>query len=70
MRPEELSEQVASRAEPLPEERRAEHGDEDRLAEAREILRDSETRVGEASAAPAPADAAREHRASEETAGP
>jgi hypothetical protein len=70
MRPEELSEQVSSRAEPLPEERRAEHGGEDRRAEATEILRDSEQRVGEAANAVAPADAARENRRSEETAGP
>lgn len=70
MRPEELSEQVASRAEPLPEERRAEHGGEDRMTEAAEILRDSETRVGEAATADAPADAARENRPSAETAGP
>jgi hypothetical protein len=70
MRPEELSEQVASRAEPLPEERRAERGGEDRQAEAAEILRDSETRVAEAASGDAPAAAAREHRPSEETAGP
>lgn len=70
MRPEELSDQVVSRAEPLPEERRAEHGGEDRLTAAAEILRDSETRVGEAAAADAPSDAAWENRPSEETAGP
>jgi hypothetical protein len=70
MRPEELSDQVSSRAEPLPEERRAEHGGEDRRAEAAEILRDSEERVAEAASGVAPADAARENRRSEETAGP
>jgi hypothetical protein len=70
MRPEELSDQVDSRAVPLPEEERAEEGGEDRRAEAREILRDSEQRVGEAARAERPADAARENRSSEETAGP
>ena len=68
MRPEELSEQISSRAEPLPEERRAEHGGEDRRAEATEILRDSEERVAEASAGNAPADAAGDPRTSAESA--
>jgi hypothetical protein len=70
MRPEELSDQVTSRAVPLPEEERAEVGGEDRRAEAREILRDSEQRIGEAAAGPRPADAAQENRSTEETAGP
>jgi hypothetical protein len=70
MRPDELSEQIATRAEPLPEERTAEQGGEDRRAEAAEILRDSEQRVSEAVEGDAPADAAAEHRTSEETAGP
>jgi hypothetical protein len=68
MRPDELSEQISTRAEPLPEERRAEQGGEDRRAEAREILRDSEERVGDVAESAAPADAARENRPSEETA--
>jgi hypothetical protein len=70
MRPEELSDQVTSRAVPLPEEERVEEGGEDRRAEAREILRDSEERVAEAAAGPRPADAAEENRPTEETAGP
>jgi hypothetical protein len=70
MRPEELSDQVTSRAVPLPEEERAESGGEDRRAEAREILRDSEQRIDEAASGPRPADAARENRPTEETAGP
>lgn len=69
MRPDELSNQVTTRAVPLPEEERAEQGGEDRRAEAAEILRDSEQRVGEAAAGARPADAARENRATEETAG-
>jgi hypothetical protein len=70
VRPEELSDQVTSRAVPLPEEERAEEGGEDRRAEAMEILRDSEERVAEAAAGPRPADAAEENRPTEETAGP
>ncbi len=69
MRPEELSDQVERRAVPLPEEERAADGGEDRRAEAREILRDSEERIDEASTGPRPADAARENRPTEETAG-
>jgi hypothetical protein len=69
MRPDELSEQITTRAEPLPEERRVEQGGEDRRAEATEILRDSEERIGDAVQGDAPADAARENRPSEETAG-
>jgi hypothetical protein len=69
MRPDELNEQITTRAEPLPEERRAEQGGEDRRAEATEILRDSEERVEAAADGAAPADAARENRPSEETAG-
>jgi hypothetical protein len=70
MRPDELSDQVTSRAVPLPEEERAEEGGEDRRAEAMEILRDSEERLAEATAGPRPADAAEENRPTEETAGP
>ena len=61
----ELDEQVATRAEPLPEEVAA--GDVgDRRDEAAEILRDSEERVAEAVEGNAPGDAADEHRASDE----
>jgi hypothetical protein len=59
---------AATRAEPLPEERVAERGDEDRRAEAAEILRDSEERIAEASAGAAPGDAAAQNRSSAETA--
>jgi hypothetical protein len=60
-----LDEQVATRAEPLPEEAAA--GDDgDRRDEAAEILRDSEERVAEAVAGDAPGDAAQEHRHSED----
>jgi hypothetical protein len=66
VRDEKLDEQVARRAEPLPEEVVA--GDVgDRSAEAAEILRDSEERVAEAAAGDAPGDAADEARRSEET---
>jgi hypothetical protein len=68
MRPDELTEQTSTRAEPLPEERAAEHGGEDRRAAAAEILRDSEERVTDAVEGNAPGDAADEHRRSEETA--
>ncbi len=61
-------ERIQTRAEPLPEERAAETGDEDREAEAAEILDDSEQRIAEATAADAPGDAADEHRHSEDTA--
>jgi hypothetical protein len=67
MRPDELTEQTATRAEPLPEERAAEQGGEDRHAEAGQILRDSEERLAEATDGNAPADAAAEHRRSEDT---
>jgi hypothetical protein len=70
MRPDELSEQKATRAEPLPEERAAEQGGEDRGAEAAEILRDSEERVTGAVEGNAPGDAADERRTSEETVTP
>ena len=58
---------AATRAEPLPEERVTERGDEDRQAAATEILRDSEERVAEASAGGRPADAAAENRRSPDT---
>jgi len=63
--PRDLGEQVAARAEPLPEEVAA--GDDgDRRPEAAEILRESEERVGAAAAGEAPGDAAQEHRDSAE----
>jgi hypothetical protein len=70
MRPDELSDRTATRAEPLPEERAADQGGEDRRAEAAEILRDSEERVAGAAEGNAPGDAADEHRHSEDTAEP
>lgn len=70
MRPDEIREKAETRATPLPEEQAAERGDEDRRAEAAAILRDSEDRVTSAAEAPVPADAAREHRRSEDTAPP
>lgn len=61
----ELDEQVGTRAEPLPEEVAV--GDVgDRRAEAAEILRDSEERIAEAVEGNTPADAAEEHRPSDE----
>lgn len=66
MRPDELDDQVTTRAEPLPEERVVEHGGEDRRAEAAEILRESEERVAGAEGN-APADGADEHRHSADT---
>jgi hypothetical protein len=57
--------QVAGRAEPLPEEAAA--GDDgERRSAAAEILRDSEERVAEATAGAAPGDAAEENRGSDE----
>jgi hypothetical protein len=70
MRPDEIREKAETRATPLPEERAVERGDEDRRVEAAAILRDSEDRVTSAAEAPAPADAAHEHRRSEDTAPP
>ncbi len=61
------ADRIHSRAEPLPEERAAETGGEDRESEAAEILNDSEQRIAEATAADAPGDAADEHRRSEDT---
>ncbi len=66
MRPENTDDHVAARAEPLPEERAVERGDEDREAAAAEILHDSEERIADAARAE-PADAADEHRHSEDT---
>ena len=60
----ELDEQVAGRAEPLPEETAADGGG-GRDAAA-EILRDSEERVAAAVEGNAPGDAADEHRPSDE----
>jgi hypothetical protein len=61
-----LDDRAATRAEPLPEERVAERGDEDRRAEVTEILRESEERVAEAADGAAPGDAAVQHRTSAE----
>ncbi|MHA6792415.1 hypothetical protein ACVGVM_02680 [Pseudonocardia bannensis] len=66
-----LDDRAATRAEPLPEERAVEQAGEDREtreSEATEILRDSEERVADAAGSDTPADAADEHRRSEETA--
>lgn len=60
-------ERVETRAEPLPEERRVESGSEDHEAQAAEILHESEERLARAAEAEHPADAADQHRASEET---
>ena len=61
----ELDEQVAMRANPLPEETAA--GDDgDRRPEAAEILRESEERIAGAAAGSAPGDAADENRPSDE----
>lgn len=60
-----LDEQVARRAEPLPEEVAAGDGG-DRSDEAAEILRDSEERVAAAAEGNAPGDAADENRQSDE----
>ena len=65
--PGDLPDRAATRAEPLPEERAAEQGGEDRRAEAEAILRESEERVADAAAGTAPAEAAEEHRSSAET---
>jgi hypothetical protein len=70
MRPEIPEERAASRAGALPEETAGQESGEVGRSAAEEILRDSEQRVAEASQADAPADAADEHRRSEETAGP
>ena len=66
----EIADPVATRATPLPEERVAERGGEDRENEAAEILRDSEQRVAEAVEGPSPGAAAQERRRSEDTVEP
>lgn len=58
-----------SRAEPLPEERAVETGEEDRRAEAAAILAESEERIAGAVEGDAPSDAADEHRTSAQTSG-
>jgi hypothetical protein len=63
-------ERATTRAEPLPEERAVQRGDEDRTAEAAEILRESEDRIAAVTEADAPGDAAAQHRRSEETTEP
>ena len=65
-----LDDQIAARAEPLPEERAVEDGGEDRVAEAEQILGDSEERIADAAAGNAPGDAADEHRSSADTVEP
>lgn len=65
--PENLSDQAHTR-EPLPEERAAETGGEDREAEAAAILGESEERLAAAVDGEAPGDAADEHRTTPETA--
>jgi hypothetical protein len=67
MTPDQTPDPAAGRAEPLPEERAAEEGGEDRQAEAEQILRESEERIAEATDGSAPGDAAAEHRRSEDT---
>lgn len=60
--------QAHTRAEPLPEERAAETGGEDREAGAAAILAESEERMAAAVDGDAPGDAADEHRTTAETA--
>ena len=67
MDPDELSDQADTRATLLPEEQAVAHDGEDTHAEAAEILRESEERVADAVDGNAPADAAVQHRHSEET---
>jgi hypothetical protein len=69
MRPEIPDERAASRAGAQPEEAAGQESGADSRSAAEEILHDSEERVAEASQANAPADAADEHRRSEEAAG-
>jgi hypothetical protein len=69
MRNNDLDRQADTRAVPLPEERTVERGEEDRHAEAEGILAESEERVDAAARAATPANAAAEHRRSEDTAG-
>jgi hypothetical protein len=65
--PQVSDERIRTRAEPLPEERRAEIPGEDHRAEAEEILAESEERVQGAVAGREPRDGADEHRRSEDT---
>jgi hypothetical protein len=64
--PRDLDEQVAARAEPLPEEVAAGDEGDRRTESAAEILRESEERVTAAAEGDAPGDAAEEHRESDE----
>lgn len=68
MRNDEIDELARTRAVPLPEEAAKESTDANRRAEAETVLGDSENRIAEAAATPRPADAADEHRRSEDTA--
>ena len=68
VRSDEIEDKARTRAVPLPEEAAKEGSDADRRAEAEAILSDSEDRLEEAVAAEKPADAADEHRRSEDIA--
>jgi hypothetical protein len=68
VRSDEIEEKARTRAVPLPEEAAKERPGADRRAEAGTILSDSERRIDEASSAATPADAADEHRRSEDSA--
>lgn len=85
VRSDEFEDKARTRAVPLPEEAAVQEAvpegsvtpravregpGEDRRAEAETILRDSEDRVTEAATADRPADAAQEHRRSEDTVQP
>lgn len=67
VRSDEIEDKARTRAVPLPEEAVKEGADTDRRGEAEAILAESEDRIDEASEAEYPADAADEHRRSEDT---
>lgn len=67
MLPDEIEEKARTRAVPLPEEAVKERAGDDRRAEAESILTESEDRIAEAAGADTPADAADEHRRSEDS---
>ncbi|HTK65116.1 MAG TPA: hypothetical protein VL595_22195 [Pseudonocardia sp.] len=68
MLPDEIEDKASTRAVPLPEEAVKERPGDDRRAEAEAILGESEDRIAEAADADTPADAADEHRRSEDSA--
>ena len=68
MHSDEIEEKARTRAVPLPEEAATQDAGEDRRAEAETILGDSEERIADAAEAATPADAAHEHRRSEDIA--